>query len=188
MKSADHWADFIATCPHTEKARLLLASSIQADALEEALQTITMNLPYPDRAFSELSRLRNELLATTPQNQNCPTCAKPKMSEPSFIPERDPASNYGPIPPDDQTRLRPLAGLPRDIDSEPALAPPDHFPATAPTRILTLTIRTEDGLALSQEVRFSNLASDTQRRAIFDTLNEMDWGLYVAQNARAHTP
>lgn len=50
-------------------------------------------------------------------------------------------------------------------------------------RVLKLSLRNNAGLCVSQEVTFNNLKSDSQCRAIWDTLEELDWRLSVAAYA-----
>ncbi len=65
--------------------------------------------------------------------------------------------------------------------------PGPFTPATAPSRILGITIYTEDGLSLRQEIKFNSLDSPSQRQAIWDTIEELNWGISAAENARGQT-
>ncbi len=117
------------------------------------------------------------------------------MSEPSFVPERDPASIYGPMlsewarnyVPGEVWKTDPLdptaAQAANSLQAQKHTRPGPFTPATVPSRILGITIYTEDGLSLRQEIKFNSLDSPSQRHAIWDTLEELDFGISAAENA-----
>ncbi len=116
------------------------------------------------------------------------------MSDPSFIPERDPNDLYGPMggnaEPAPSGGYKPGPETPHEVryDETATFTAQDVKALEArrphPPRILILSIATErdGGFKLDTMLKFSDLSSPTQATAILDTLEELNNRLSAALN------